>query len=302
MVQKYQNTVQRADGTVVGGASVLVQTYPGAVTATIYSDSGVTPQTNPLTTDALGNFSFYAADGRYQLVVSGNNIPTNQTYTDILLEDPADANNYVLSLGTAGAPSLSFASDANTGVFSPGADTIGLSTGGSERARVASTGQLLVGVTSANANGGPVQISGGVTFPATQAAASDPNTLDDYEEGSFTPSITFGGAAVGITYAVQRGTYTKIGRVVHVQGRITLTSKGSSAGGAVIAGMPFSAATDGNIGVAMTFTTRAGDLVAYGSGTGFALFQGSAGAGFVALDDTAFTNTSDLVFGGTYEV
>ena len=63
---------------------------------------------------------------------------------------------------------------------------------------------------------GLLTTNGQIAFPATQNASSDPNTLDDYEEGSWTPGITFGGAAVGVTYASQTGQYTKVGRVGHV--------------------------------------------------------------------------------------
>lgn len=88
-MQKYHDTVQsRNSGRPVSGASVLVKTLAG-VTATIYSDNGVTPVSNPLTTDANGYFSFYAADGRYTLTISGAGIDT-RTISDVLLEDPAD--------------------------------------------------------------------------------------------------------------------------------------------------------------------------------------------------------------------
>lgn len=83
-MQKYQNTIQDKNGNGIVGASVLVQSYPGAVTSTIYSDNGVTTQTNPIVTDAFGNVAFYAADGAYQLVVSGSGI-ASYTLTDIRL-------------------------------------------------------------------------------------------------------------------------------------------------------------------------------------------------------------------------
>ena len=95
-MQKYQDAVVKPNGDILAGASVLVQTYPGAVTATMYSDDGVTEATNPLTTDSIGNFSFYAADGRYQLVVSGTGL-TTRTVTDILLEDPANGASWVIT-------------------------------------------------------------------------------------------------------------------------------------------------------------------------------------------------------------
>ena len=99
-MQKYQDTVAKPNGDVLSGASVLVQSYPGAVTSTIYSDDGVTPATNPLTSDSQGNFSFYAADGRYQLVISGTGL-TTRTVTDILLEDPSNGIGYDAGAGGA---------------------------------------------------------------------------------------------------------------------------------------------------------------------------------------------------------
>jgi hypothetical protein len=90
-MQKYVNAVADLTGAPVANASVQVNTYPASVAATIYSDNGVTPAANPLTTDTTGAFAFYAADGRYQLVISGSNIQT-ATLNDILLVDalPAD--------------------------------------------------------------------------------------------------------------------------------------------------------------------------------------------------------------------
>src|SRR5690606_37688120 len=49
----------------------------------------------------------------------------------------------------------------------------------------------------------------GVKFPAAQIASSDANTLDDYEEGSFTPTLTFGGGSTGIAYTSRVGRYQK---------------------------------------------------------------------------------------------
>lgn len=103
-MQKYQDVVLKPDGSVIQGASVLVQTYPAGVTATIYSDDGVTTQANPMTTDSLGRFAFYAAGGQYQLVISGNNIAT-QTITDILLEDGISSGTWTPKYGFFGTES-----------------------------------------------------------------------------------------------------------------------------------------------------------------------------------------------------
>jgi hypothetical protein len=77
---------------------------------------------------------------------------------------------------------------------------------------------------------------GGITFNGDTAAA---NALDDYEEGTWTMGVAFGGASVGVTYNANVGTYTKIGRQVTVNGYLDLTSKGSSVGSATITGLPF---------------------------------------------------------------
>lgn len=91
-MQKYVNSVASNQGTPVANASVQVNNYPAGTPATIYSDNGVTVTTNPLTTNPLdGSFSFYAADGHYQLVISGANIQT-KTLNDILLVDPLPAD------------------------------------------------------------------------------------------------------------------------------------------------------------------------------------------------------------------
>jgi len=87
----------------------------------------------------------------------------------------------------------------------------------------------------------------GITFPATQNASSDANTLDDYEEGTWTPALTFAGGTTGITYSQQVGTYVKFGRLVWLNCRVSLTAKGSSSGSARITGLPY-AATGGNSG------------------------------------------------------
>lgn len=90
-MQKFINSIAAATGMPVSGAQVQVNTYPAGLAATIYSDNGVTPAANPITTDTNGAFAFYAADGHYQIVISGANIQT-QTVNDILLVDhlPAD--------------------------------------------------------------------------------------------------------------------------------------------------------------------------------------------------------------------
>jgi hypothetical protein len=87
---------------------------------------------------------------------------------------------------------------------------------------------------------GAVPVAGtGITFPATQSASSNANTLDDYEEGTWTPSI--GG---NTTYNAQIGRYTKIGRLVTVTSRIYINAIGTGSTNTV-SGLPFTVGASG---------------------------------------------------------
>jgi hypothetical protein len=144
-----------------------------------------------------------------------------------------------IALGTAAAPSISFTGDTNTGIFSPGADTLAFAEGGVEAMRINNQQELLIGTSTRNANGGVLQLKSGITFPATAVAASDANTLDDYEEGTFTPSVVYSTTSTP-TYANQVGYYTKIGRLVEVHMYLNWNESGST-GNLSIAGLPFTA-------------------------------------------------------------
>jgi hypothetical protein len=113
-----------------------------------------------------------------------------------------------------------------------------------ERMRIDSSGNVLVGKSSATANGGDVQVSSGITFPATQVPKSDANTLDDYEEGTWTPNQGSGLTVVGAFSSV--GNYVKIGRVVTVQGYLQGATSVSVATGFNIltSNLPFSCNTN----------------------------------------------------------
>ena len=142
--------------------------------------------------------------------------------------------------GSAATPAIR-GTDANTGIFFPAADTIGFATGGSERMRLNSTGALVLA-------GGSTSASGiGITFPATQSASSDANTLDDYEEGTWTPVVTSASGSITTVGAVS-GVYTKIGNVLVAEFTITITTNGTGAGSIFASGLPFAATANAYIG------------------------------------------------------
>jgi hypothetical protein len=82
--------------------------------------------------------------------------------------------------------------------------------------------------------------AGGITFPATQVASSNANTLDDYEEGTWTPAIAGDGTTfVGTSYLGRAGKYVKVGDVVWVSFDVEINGVGTQAGNASISGLPF---------------------------------------------------------------
>ena len=96
----------------------------------------------------------------------------------------------------------------------------------------------------------------GIAFPATQSASSDANTLDDYEEGTFTP--TWLGSTTNPTVSgMQTCTYTKIGRLVTITGDMYATSVSSGSGNLSIGNLPFTAVSGatGYSGVPFGLTT-----------------------------------------------
>jgi len=90
-----------------------------------------------------------------------------------------------------------------------------------------------------------VAVTNGIAFPATQSASANANTLDDYEEGTWTPTlVTTGTGFTSISYSgFTSGRYTKIGQVVHIQCVVSTDSitVGSASGDVQIGGLPFAA-------------------------------------------------------------
>lgn len=80
--------------------------------------------------------------------------------------------------------------------------------------------------------------AGQIKFPATQNASANANTLDDYEEGSWTPIDSSG---AGLTLTVASAKYVKVGRSVTAHCKVTYPATASAAL-SKIGGLPFTAA------------------------------------------------------------
>jgi len=87
----------------------------------------------------------------------------------------------------------------------------------------------------------------GIDFSATSdgSGTSSSELLDDYEEGTFTPSLQMDGGGANLGYAIQLGRYTKIGNNVHIEIDIKLNAINNNGSGSYVKvlGFPYTAAT-----------------------------------------------------------
>ena len=143
----------------------------------------------------------------------------------------------------------------------------------------------------------PSASGSGITFPATQSASSDANTLDDYEEGTFTPTYNAGyGSFTSITYGLQSGKYTKVGNMVSINIYIytSAVTVGTANTAFTMPGLPFTASADSACSLAKLFSWNFGAITKPinasigGSGTIIYFFNG-------AYDDTF--SSGNYVFG-----
>jgi hypothetical protein len=138
----------------------------------------------------------------------------------------------------------------------------------------ATTGTVVVSGTTPSLNG--------ITFPATQSASSDANTLDDYEEGTWTIAIQGSSSNPTVGYNFRVGTYVKIGRNVTLNGHFRTSSVSGGSGDVLITGLPFAVDNTSSyttVGVCYVFNTATGKFPYYvrldNGGTSITLYYGS---------------------------
>jgi hypothetical protein len=158
--------------------------------ATIYSDNLLTPLANPFTADATGAWAFYAANGRYDVSLSGGGIIGTITYPDLLLSD----------FGASGAI-------ASINALTAAAQTIVVGTGGSDFNIVSSGSVHTLNLPTASAskrgllasadwstfNGkqAPISVSAPVTLAANVIGLAIPLTILQGGTGQVTAAAAF---------------------------------------------------------------------------------------------------------------
>jgi len=178
--------------------TITVYNRGSSTLATIYADNSATPLANPFTAGTNGQWIFYAANGRYDVQMSGAGFPTPVTYTDILLNDFANQAPSIACTTVTYAPTLAFDATNNA------CYTVTL------------TGNLTFSITGTPANGNFLKLQlyedgvGGhlITFPLNfSVPASVPVTTANYHNDllfnydtpnlEWQPAANFGGNGAG---------------------------------------------------------------------------------------------------------
>lgn len=152
-------------------------------------------------------------------------------------------------------------------------------------------------------------IVGQIQFPATQVPSANLNTLDDYEEGTWTPELGGSTGTSGQTYGGRAGAYIKIGRFVHCHGYLGLSAKGTISGNVVLYGLPFTAENASVQYASLTishFQNLATNWIWLGGyltpNEAVCVLRGmqAAGTGASTLTTTDISNTTELFFSISY--
>lgn len=229
----------------------------------------------------------------------------------------AGANNLVIGDHSAANQGLTIASGASnygliyfsdtfagTGLYrgsvfyNHNLDTLGFSSAGTTQWTINSSGNLVAGT------------GNGIDFGTTTSGSGTVSggLLDDFESGTFVPSLQFGGGETGITYSSRSGYYTKVGKLVTVHYHIVLTSKGTSTGNAGITGGPFvSAFNAGGQGVSVIHAYSMASLSStpfanQGMNSNTLSLWDTVATGRDPLTDANFTNTTGIDCTLTFEV
>jgi hypothetical protein len=226
-----------ADALVGGAGSFTTLTSSGATTFTAGTASTSTTTGTAVITGGLG------VSGRINAAnfdgIVGANTAAAGSFTTL-----SATGVTTVQAGTAALPAITTSGDTNTGIFFPAADTIAFTEGGTEAMRINSSSGVQVLNCLGVGNATPSTSGAGITFPATQSASSDANTLDDYEEGTWTATVSAG------SIASQNCTYTKIGRAVFLCGEITY-GVGTTTEDPSFSGLPFTSANTNEPAVAI---------------------------------------------------
>jgi hypothetical protein len=251
-------------GAVASAGALALQTNGTTQAVSISTSQVATLAQNPILTSGTINGVAY---------LNGSNVLTTGSalsFDGTVVNNTGAAPNFRSTI-TGGSYYTNLAAD---GIYASGTDLyllapaskfISFYANNAEQMRLTSTG-LKTKTTISVGDATPSTSGAGITFPATQSASTNANTLDDYEEGTWTP-VVIGTTSSGTgTYSVQTGSYTKVGRLVTVVCGLAWSAH-TGTGNIQITGLPFVNSGDISVGAVfasnMNFGTLATQLTAY---------------------------------------
>ena len=302
----YQRVAVTDAGDVIPGAEYTVINENTGVAAPIYSDrTGATLLSAPYFADSVGTIQFFIAQGTTFRVAASGGVGT---YTDryvygvaeaVLVQ--ADGSATINRVGSDGVL-LDLKKDGTalgsigikSGALLVESATCGLWLNGSSDLVIATdgNGSGTNGAMDLGSSGNrfkDLYLSGGVVFgDAGGTGTNTSNTLDSYEEGTWTPT----GAGVTVPYTCY---YTKIGRQVNCKGYVGTTVSVSSFGGLPFSFTGSTGARSSGTAAWNNFTSNVMSILHAGTGTNFAFYVGSAAQTITAgkivyFDLTYYTN------------
>jgi len=320
------STKQLVSNPITGTGSVVMNSSPILTSPTLITPALGTPASGTVTnltgtasiningtvgatTANTGTFSSTVHKGATSgtVTLTANAISGTQSYT--LPPAQPTVNGQALVATTAGVMSW-----ATAGGGSPGGSNTqvqynnagafgGISGFTTDGTRVTASTTIAVGGATPSTSGS------GITFPATQSASTDANTLDDYEEGTSTITLTAASGTIAMLGGFDTIRYTKVGRLVTISGRLYVNTVSSPTGALTLNGLPFACGNAGSAESSICFystgllssATTAIQAIVISAATTISIRKFTAGS---AIDTLAadVQAGSQFYINGTYSV
>jgi hypothetical protein len=308
-------------GAVASAGALALQTNGTTQAVSISTGQVATLAQNPILTSGTINGVAYLNGSN--ALTTGSALTYNGTSFGVGSSAYGDAGTITASIGVAGTTSGGLQlwatsaqehyiqwGDGTTGTdtyrgaisYAHAGDFMRFWTSSAEQMRLTSTG-LKTASTISVGNATPSTSGAGITFPATDSPSSNANTLDDYEEGLFVPTMSSGSGGP-IVLSTATGKYTKIGNVVTFALRVTVSNANSAGGAISITNLPFASTSYANRNrvVSASISNVTGSTMDNIGGTFIPASSTQINIASSIFANIVLTNTSDMDFNGTYFV
>jgi hypothetical protein len=181
----------------------------------------VTPASGSVTNDMIS----------YPLAKSGATVSTfNRTTSDGDIVELQKDGTTVGSIGSSAGNYLTIGNNVNTRLRFTASDIRPCDSSGADRDNAIDLGDGVVGARFKD-----LYLGGNIYLGGTGSA----NALDDYEEGTFTPTVGGASSDPTVTFNARSGNYTKIGNRVFINLIVYTNSISGGGGNFNIRGLPF---------------------------------------------------------------